>query len=215
MSDITHLQGTVGAFDEAATSVGQPLAVRIGKAGGFLNSPISASFQEAVLRGRCFSFTAAAGITTQAGLSATTPAATLYNPAGSGVNAVLWYASVNFTVVFAAVASIILAAGTDVNAAAVTGTASTVHRNCLLGASNNPVISVLLAATLPAAPVAVFSMGSGLTGAVNLDSTAQPIGGWLNGAFAIAPGANVSIQTSAASGASGTFSNYIWEEVPI
>lgn len=215
MPEITHLQGTVGPLDEAGVAAGQSQAVRTGKAGGFLNSPISASFQEAVLRGRCFTFTAAAGITTQAGLSATTPAATLYNPVGSGVNAILWYASVNFTVVFAAVTSIVLAAGTDVNAAAVTGTASTVHRNCLLGGSNNAKISVLLAATLPAAPVGVFSMGSGLTGAVNLDSTAQPLGGWLNGALAIAPGANVSIQTAAASGASATFCSYIWEEVPI
>ena len=52
MAENTHLQGTVGPLDESGVAAGQSQAVRTGKAGGFLNTPVSASFQEAVLRGR-------------------------------------------------------------------------------------------------------------------------------------------------------------------
>jgi hypothetical protein len=211
--DMTQLQGTIGAA--TGTAAGQSHAVRTNRAGAFMNAPISASFQEAVLRGRCYTICNVAGITTQAGLSATNPALTLYNPAGSGVNGVIWFAGVSFNVVFAAVSTVYVAAGTNPNAAAVTGTLTTTHRNCLLGASNNPSIIPMLAATLPAAPVAVAILGHGLTGAVNLLPNTHIMGQWFNGGLILAPGCNLSIQTSAASGASGTWCQYIWEEIEI
>jgi hypothetical protein len=173
-----------------------------------------APLAEAVLRGNVFAITAVAGITTQAGLSVTTPALTLYNPAGSGMNAALIYAGVAFTVVFAAVAAVWLAANTNPLAAAVTGTLTTTHRNLLLG-GRNPTAIPLLAATLPAAPVAIDLLGVGITGAVNLLPTNSCLEKWYNGAIILAPGTAISIQTGAASGASGTFCSYIWEEIPI
>ena len=170
--------------------------------------------RSAVDRGRVFAVANQAGITTQAGLSLTTPALTLANPLGSGVKGRLWFAGVTFTVVFATVGAIWLAVGTSPVAAAVTGTLTTAHRNLKLGGldqQGNKIIPYL-AATLPAAPVGISLLGSGLTGAVNLLPHIQALGRWYYGSIKIMPGTNVSIQTGVASGATGTFCEYIWEE---
>lgn len=172
---------------------------------------VSNRLAEAALRGKAFAVANNAGITTQAGLSATTPALTLYNPAGSGVNGFLHFAGVNFSVAFAAAAQVYLAANTNVAAAAVTGTASTITRNLKLGGAN-PTLQALLAATLPAAPVGVCLLGVGLTGAITTVPYAQTLGRWFDGCLVIAPGTAISIQTSAASGTSGTWCEFVWEE---
>lgn len=173
-----------------------------------------AYFQEAVRNGSVFSVCNQAGITSQAGLSATTPALTLANPVGSGVNCVLWYAGATFSVAFAAASAVFVAVGTNLAAAAVTGTLTTAHRNMMLG-GGNPAVTPLLAATLPAAPVAVSLLGMGLTGAITTVPQIQTLERWFNGAIILQPGANLSIQTSTASGATATFCEYIWEEVPV
>lgn len=175
------------------------------------------SLEAAVARGRVFAVANQAGVTSQAGLSATTPVLTLANPIDSGVKGRLWYAGAVFTVVFAAVAAIYLAVGTGAAGAAVTGTLTTTHRRTRLGGllAQGNSITALLAATLPAAPVAVALLGMGGTGAVNLLPISQPVGRWFNGAIEIMPGTNVTIQTGSASGASGTWCDYIWEEVDL
>lgn len=174
----------------------------------------SDDFQAAVAAGRVFTVCNQTGVTTQAGLSGTTPVLTLYNPLGSGVKGVLWYAGVTFNVVFAAIASVFLAAGTDISAAGVTGTKTTTHRRTRLGGilDQGNAIQPLLAATLPAAPVAISLLGMGLTGAVNLLPFAQMLERWYNGAIEIMPGTNLSIQTEAASGAAATLCDFMWEE---
>lgn len=169
----------------------------------------------AVERGNCYIVANQAGVTSQAGLSATTPVLTLYNPLGSGVRGRLWYAAAHFEVAFAAAASVFLAAGTNSVAAAVTGTLTTAHRNLKLGGTNaqgNKIVP-LLAATLPAAPVAIDLLGVGLTGAITTVPGISPFARWYNGAILIEEGCNISIQTSTASGASSTLCAYIWEEI--
>lgn len=188
--------------------------MRQGKNGSLMVQKGAPDFQEAVLRGSCFSVANQAGVTSQAGLSATTPVLTLANPAGSGVNAVIWYVGATFLVAFAAGAAIFIAVGTNPIAAAVTGTLTTAHRNLLLG-GGGPKIVPLLAATLPAAPVAIGLLGAGLTGAITTTPHKQALGKWVNGGIILQPGTNLSIQTSTASGASGTLCEYIWEEVGI
>lgn len=168
-------------------------------------------FAEAVERGRCFAVCNQAGVTSQAGLSATTPVLTLYNPIGSGKVGYLWYAGATFTVAFATAGAVWLAAGTNPAAAAVTGTLTTAHRNLKLGAAE-PALRPMLAATLPAAPVAICLLGVGLTGAITTIPQLQTLGRHFNRSVAITPGTNLSIQTGVASGASGTFCEYIWEE---
>lgn len=171
-------------------------------------------FQEAVRNGNVFSVANQAGVTSQAGLSATTPVLTLANPVGSGVNCVLWYAGASFSVAFAAASAVFAAVGTSLAAAAVTGTQTTAHRNMLLG-GGQPSVVPLLAATLPAAPVAISLLGMGLTGAITTVPQMQTLERWFNGAIILQPGSNFSIQTSTASGASGMFCEYIWEECPV
>lgn len=171
----------------------------------------------AVERGRCFIVANQAGVTSQAGLSATTPVLTLWNPLGSGVRGRLWMAKAHFEVAFAAAASVWLAAGTNSVAAAVTGTLTTTHRNLKLGGTNaqgNKIVP-LLAATLPAAPVAIDLLGVGLTGAITTTPALAPMVQWYGGSVLIEPGCNISIQTSTASGASATLCSYIWEEVDV
>jgi len=198
------------------TGQGGPRALADGAEGRFAMSRRSEmanrdAFAEACERGKCFSVVNQAGVTSQAGLSATTPVLTLYNPLGSGKNGILWYAGATFTVAFATAGAIWLAANTNPAAAAVTGTAMTTQRNLKLGGSL-PGLTPLLAATLPAAPVGIALLGVGLTGAITTIPHLQALGRWFDGGIVIAPGTAISIQTGVASGASGTFCEYVWEE---
>lgn len=178
-------------------------------------SDAHARFYESAVRGNIYHVANQSGITTQAGLSATTPPLTLYNPAGSGVNGVIIYAGCVNSVAFAAAAVIWVAVNTNIVAAAVTGTLTTAHRSGLLGSSTSNKVQALLAATLPAAPVAVATLGVGLTGAITLQPTLPTLGRFFDGGLILYPGAAISLQTSTASGASGFFGEFIWEEVLI
>lgn len=172
------------------------------------------AFSEAVKRGNVYAFAAQAGVTTQAGLSLTTPESTLFNPNGSGKRGKLWYAGAVYTVVFAAVAAIWLAMGKSTTAVTVGSLATTVRnlKDGTTGTDQRNAIKVALTATLPAAPVGIALLGAGLTGAVALLPTSPPVGRWFNGSVTIDEGVNLSIQTGTASGASGQFGEFIWEE---
>lgn len=178
-------------------------------------------FAREVEQGKGFIVANQSGVTSQAGLSATTPVLTLYNPAGSGVTGKLWMASAHMEVANAAAASVWLCAGTNTVAAAVTGTLTTAHRNLKLGsagvvagAQGNRIVS-MLAATLPAAPVAIDLLGVGLTGAITTVPALAPLTKWYFVPILFQPGTNLSIQTSTASGTSGLLCSYIWTEVDL
>lgn len=175
------------------------------------------AFLEAVDKGRVFAVANQAGVTSQAGLSATTPVLTLANPAGSGVKGRLWYAGATFLVANAAAAAVFAAVGTNTVAAAVTGTKTTAHRRTRLGGLDDQgnAIQAFLAATLPAAPVAIDILGAGLTGAITTVPSVEPLERWYCGAIELMPGTNFSLQTSTASGASSMLCAYIWEEIDL
>lgn len=191
---------------------GAPGPVRMTRDGSLAAKLSGGAFQEAVERGNVYACANQAGVTSQAGLSLTTPVLTLANPAGSAKRCVLWYAACAFEVAFAAAAAIFAAVGGGLNTAAVTGTAGTV-RNLKTGSAVGNGINAFTAATLPAAPVAVGVLGVGLTGAITTVPISQSIERWYNGALIIPPGFNFSLQTRTASGASAMFCEYIWEEV--
>ena len=174
-------------------------------------------FDKAVDEGRMFMVANQSGVTSQAGLSATTPVLTLANPAGNGRKGRLWFASATFSVAFATAGAVFLAAGTNTIAAVVTGTKTTAHRRTRLGGLDDQGNSIqpFLAATLPAAPVAIDILGVGLTGAITTLPFGQSLERWYWGAIDIMPGTNLSIQTGVASGASGMFCAYMWEEKDI
>lgn len=205
---------TSGVCGEQSLSDGGQGRLRQTKNGSLAVMGAGAYFQEAVRNGSVFAIANQAGVTSQAGLSATTPVLTLANPIGSGVNCVLWYAGATCIVSAATAGAVFVAVGTNPAAAAVTGTATTAHRNLLLG-GGQPSVVPLLAATLPAAPVAVSILGALLTGAITTIPHQAGIDRWFNGSIIIAPGANLSIQTGVASGASGLLCEYIWEEVAV
>lgn len=190
------------------------MTIQVGNIGPHAVNLRADDLAAAVERGRVFGVSNQAGVTSQAGLSATTPVLTLANPAGSGVKGKLWFAGAGFLVAFAAAAIVELAAGTDSAAAGVTGTLTTAHRNLKLGGLNaqgNKIVP-LLAATLPAAPVGIAVLGVGLTGAITTIPAVPTLGRWFHGSLLIMPGTNISIQTSTASGASGMVCEFIWEE---
>ena len=209
MADIVHLQGTVG---QATASAGENRSVTLTRNVALRNGNTQADFQDAVERGNVYGVCNQAGVTSQAGLSATTPVLTLANPVGSGVNGVLWYAGATFTVAFATAGAIWLAHSA---VPAALATLTTTHRNMKLAGSQGNKLKALLACTLPAAPVGLSLLGVGLTGAITVIPFAQTIERWFNGGIIVEPGQAISIQTGVASGASGMFCEYIWEEVAI
>jgi len=210
MAEIITLQGSVS---NATGSSGESRGVTLTPSLGLRTAASQSAFQNAVEIGSVFGVCSQAGVTSQAGLSATTPVLTLYNPAGSGKNLVVWYAGATFTVAFATAGAVWVAVNTNVSAAAVTGTLTTAHRNLKLGTAANMAAQPLLAATLPAAPVGVALLGVGLTGAITTVPMAQTLERWFNGSLILKPNTALSIQTGVASGASGTFCEYIWQEV--
>jgi hypothetical protein len=189
--------------------------IRTDRTGAIVVTQGHSGMMEAILKGNCYGCCNQAGVTSQADLSATTPVLTLYNPAGSGVNAAIWFAGASFTVAFGSAGAIWLAVGSNTIAAAVTGTLTTTHRNMLVGSANSPRCQTLLAATLPAAPVGISILGVGLTGAITTLPSIQAVGKQFEGSIILSPGTNASIQTGVASGASGMFCEFIWEEVPV
>ena len=209
MSDVTQLQGTVG---QATASSGESRAVTLTPRVALRTAGSQGAFQDAVERGNVYGVCNQAGVTSQAGLSLTTPVLTLYNPSGSGKNLVVWYAGVTFTVAPATAGAVWVAVNSNTAAAAVTGTLTTAHRNLKRGTANGNSAQALLAATLPAAPVAVALLGTNLTGAITTAPIAPTLERWFNGSLILIPGTALSIQTGVASGASGTFCEYIWEE---
>lgn len=211
MADYTELRGQVG---QASGNEGDVQGVRLTERLALLGANSQAAFQAAVERGNCFAVANQSGVTSQAGLSGTTPVLTLANPAGSGKNAVIWYVGANFLVAFAAAAAVFVAVNTNLVAAAVTGTLTTAHRNLKLG-GGGPSMVPFLAATLPAAPVAIGILGAGLTGAITTLPGMQTYERWYNGGLILPPGSALSLQTSTASGASSMLCEYIWEEVEI
>lgn len=169
-----------------------------------------ARFLQAVLDGNVYSGSNPAGtaVTTQAGLSATTPALTLYNPIGSQKLLVMWSCNVIITASPAAACGLMLAANSPAAAAPTSVTAGVVQ-NALLHSTQTGVGLCYRVATLAAAPVAVRYMG-GVTGA-------SAIGGvvlqdFIDGQLVVGPGVALSIQ---ATSAAAIIAQFIWEEIPL
>lgn len=164
-------------------------------------------------RGKSFVACQQTGITLAAALRVDPGGLCLYNPYGSGQDAVIDWTSWDTTVVFAAVTPVWLGINNNPNAAATTGTAATV-RNALVGCQTQPTCSALVAPTLPAVPVAGYLLGVGLTGAVTTTPTGFAHQRFYNGTLIVHPGCTVSFQAAAAGAASAFWSEIGWHEIP-
>lgn len=203
-----------GQVGPATGADGSPARERMGRDWALVTQDGHAQLQEAVFRGKCFSACQTTATTMPAGLSASPTTTTLYNPLNSGVNGVIWYGGVTNLIVFAAAATVWVAVNNNVVAAATTGTALQ-GVNLLAGSGNNPVISALTTATLPAAPTrALAILGAGLTGAITTIPTTAPLGRWFNGSIILGPGCSLSFQSSTVGPTTGTVGEWIWEEIP-
>lgn len=201
------LEGKVG---DQKLSDGSDSTLRLSRNGALVTGNGHAEHETAVLEGDVYIGANAGGtpVTTQAGLSATTPALTLYNPTGSGVNLILMTVTVDITTAPAAAAGLMLAYNTASTTAPATTTAATVT-NALLGTAKQPNGQCYRIATLGAAPVAIRFIG-GTTGAAAI-SGVQLIDK-VNGEIIIGPGVAVSIQATSAAAILASFS---WEEEPL
>ena len=205
---MTILEGKVGY---SSYSYGSPAPIALAKNGSVVTRD---DFTEAVMRGRVFAACNQTGVTTQAGLSATTPVLTLYNPASSGTLGRLWFTDIDFLVAFAAAAQVWLALNNDATASAVTGTAATTKNLKMAGSTGaqGNKLSCFTAATLPAAPVGLFLLGVGLTGAISTVPTSLAMSKAYGGSVLIMPNTALSFQTSTASGTNSALAGFTWEE---
>lgn len=186
--------------------------------GALYTQTYGSSYQQAVLRGNVYSCANQSGVTSQAGLSGTTPVLALYNPANSGVYVAVWFAGAQFTVAFATAGMIWVGLHQTTAAAkavSAVGTVSTNTRNMLVGTSTQGGKAQACLAGTATAPIAIASLGVGLTGAITTVPGGGTFGRWFDGSIILTPDSAISIQTGVASGASGTFCEYIWEEIDI
>lgn len=166
-----------------------------------------AKYQELLLSGNTYIGANLGGtpVTTQAGLSATTPALTLYNPINSGVNLIILSVTVDITTSPAAASGLMLAYNL---ASAADPTATTLANvtNALIGTLKTPIGQCYRICTLAAAPLAVRFIG-GTTGA-------SAIGGIqlidkIEGEIIVGPGVALSLQ---ATSATALLASICWQE---
>lgn len=188
--------------------------IRSGRTGEVATVDAHGRYYEAASRGNVFFVADQTGKTVPAGLSASPTTVTLNNPKGSGVNAAILYAYIDFIVAFAAGSAVWIAANSDPSAANTTGTVAT-SVNALIGSTRTATVKAFTTATLPAAPVAICQLAAGITGAITTTPSTTAYGRDFGGALVIAPGGALSFQASTASGASGGLGEWCWEEIPL
>ncbi len=190
-------------------SNGRTVNIRTNDEGVLLSADISSRYELSVLEETVFTGANLGGtpVTTQAGLSATTPALTLYNPVGSGVNLVLLNVSVNVTTAPAAVAGLMLAFNA-LNATPPATTTTATVTNAIIGFTGTPKGQCFRIATLAAAPVAfnfIGSVGAASTALTTLFTN-------IDGLVIIPPGVAISIQSTSAIAITA---NYTWKEISL
>ncbi len=193
--------GPVGPMADG-TTLGYP---RAGRSGEVIVADGCAPYEEAASRGQIFCAANQANITFGTALTATAVTFTLYNPVGSLVDLVLLWVGV--TVSAATTAGHLVLAANLTNSAAIPGTNTelTVRNAKLDGAAG--YAKVYSVTTLPAAPVAIRTVGFV---PVTATATTGSIFDNVNGAVVIGPNTAVTLQgiTSAGTGIVSMF----WKE---
>lgn len=176
--------------------------------GNVLVKQSTAKFEHSVLEEQVFIGANLGGtpVTTQAGLSATTPALTLYNPVGSGVNLVLLTVTCDITTAPAAASGLMLAYNL-LNATPPATTTDATMINAIVGSTTAPKGRCYRIATLAAAPLAFWFLG-GTTGAAAISGCKLTEN--IDGQIVIPEGVAISIQ---ATSAAAILASFVWKEV--
>lgn len=207
------MQFNLGVGPQSSFSPGGPPASGMGD-GTMRVGDAHGKYVEAVYRGNVWIGSNLGGtpVTTQAGLSATTPALTLFNPADSKVNLFLLNVGIGIAAAPAAACALFLAYNVPNLAGVPTAPVTTTTANVInakLGSAGAPVGQCYRVSTLSAAPLLLAPLG-GTTGAAAIGGV--PLWFDLGGIVCISPGYAVSVQTSSAASLTGAF---VWEELPI
>lgn len=144
-------------------------------------------------------------VTTQAGLSATTPALTLYNPGNSGVNLILLKTTIGIHAAPAAASDLMLAYN-SYTAAAPSSTTDATMVSAMIGNTTSPKGRCYRVATLAAAPVAFRFLGSVV--AASSTDFARVVDD-SDGDIVIPPGGCISIQATTAI---SILASFTWKE---
>lgn len=202
-------QGQVGPVVAADNS---QVALRAGKGGEQIVGELHARYYETNYRRSLMNGANQAGATTTVGLATTYTGLCLSNPVGSGVNLVLTKVDVAFTVVPAAAMAVGVMTGYNAGTN-VTHTTPGTPRSQFYGAGVAGAGLIDTAATLPTAPVIDTILGSVGTAAITAVSEMPAFSRDLEGSIILPPGAYAAIYTSTASGTSGMWASFTWEEV--
>jgi len=186
-------------------------AVRGGKTGEMLLSQCHGKYYEAASRGSLF-YSYCAAIAMSA--SATSAVGNIiWNPPGSGVNAVLgkW----DFSNVVTDANALELLLGYSVQATVPGSVTAAVTGPCLLGPVGSPtsLCKAYSIATITTAATAIASLAY-IYAAIDTVGQGQ-IQGDFDGSIIIPPGYLVHLMCAVAAGTAGTYSTLFWEEVPI
>lgn len=195
---------------EALNPGGNSQTLKVNYAGNLLTSAVTSKNEASSLDGTIFIGANLGGtpVTTQAGLSATTPALTLYNPVNSGVNLVLLTVTVGVNAAPAAASTLMLAYNSS-TAAAPTATTDATMVSAKVGSTTAPTGRCYRIATLAAAPTAFRFLGSVVAAA---STAAVKIVDNIDGEVVIPPGGCVSIQATTAI---SVLTSFTWKEVAI
>src|SRR5687768_9496048 len=158
----------LGKVGKQVLSNGSKSEIRQDKTGAVVTTDGHARLMQATLDGEIYIGANLGGtpVTTQAGLSATTPALTLWNPIGSQYYLVLQTVTVDITTAPAAAAGFMLAYN-PLGLAAPSSTTAANVTNGLIGTTSYPVVHCYRIATLAATPLAFRFIGD-TTGAATI-----------------------------------------------
>jgi hypothetical protein len=202
-----QLQGQVGP---QVVSDGVPAVARLNKDASIAVVESHARYAEGAYRGNVYVCSNPAGtpVTTQAGLSATTPALVLYNPVGSGKLLVLQTVMVNLVAAPAAACHFMLAMNLPSAAAPTTVTLANSQNARTDSAASGSGQSYRIS-TLAAVPVAIRYFGH-VTAAASI--TPGQLIDHVDGEIIIGPGVALSLQTSSAASVVAAFT---YEEISL
>ena len=209
------IQGQVGQPGVRSITPGANPVIRQGQQSDIIVSELHGRYYETTYNRNMYTATLTSGTTTSAALATAHTGLLLLNPNNSQVNFVINKVGMTFLVAFAASAAIGIQTGNQSTAVLSSlTTTNTQTRNNFLGAPNSTVGLTYSAATTTS-PSLLQLFGAGLTGAI---TTVSQIPGFfidLEGSVIVPPGSWIATYTSTASGASGTFASFTYEEVPV
>jgi len=212
----TEVRGRVGS--SAATSSmadATESQLRFDSQGATVISGLHGAYTEQTKRGKVFTIANQAAVVTVVGLTTTYTGLMLSNPVGSATYISVLRVGLAFIVAQPTTGSVFgLEAGYN-SSTNVTHTTPVAPLCSLIGSTDLGVGKGDVSATLPTAPVLVYSFGSVLTEAITAGFEQGPAFFDIKGGIVLKPGGYCGIYTTIASGAASMVASIQYEEIPM